>query len=244
MLGVGWIVGLLALPPVADGYHYVMTETVSLIRYMMDPAGDLQWPACPIPETLRTCLNPGFSCTPRTQTVSCPNEGEVRVSIHKDSSSDWEMKVHTVREGYVKVKSSPHTNILEMHLKTQGGGPSWTLNLQRSRQEKSLNVRGTVTRQNPAFITRFQDYQIRLISEDPLTISIEGAIRVTTQNPKCTEGTYLVKTLKPLHIRPEDFAILSGALMINGRSFIFQDGKLQGETLSSSCPYSPWSHTP
>ncbi len=244
MLGIG-VLGVLMLPPDADGLRYVMTETMSLVAYLQDPGGDIRWAGCAtLPEALPPCFHSeNGQCVEPSRTFSCGDGGRVQVTLSGTHPLGWRMDVQTTRRG--RLSTTPPTDsppyVLHINLKDPRDSVTWELQVHRTSREGEAMVQGTVVREYLSAITRFQDFRVRLLPGDTLALEVEGTLRVSTRNPSCAEGTYLVKTLRPLRLHPEDLSVLEGALVINGRAFVYTEGRLQ-EEVTSSCPYRPWHH--
>ncbi len=247
------VLALWATSPEVNALWVTLTQIRSLMAYMMAPDGDTRfWTGCStLPDVVPQCFHAeDGQCVETHMVYGCGGQGSVVVTTTGKTAYGWTMQVDARRRG--NMRTEPATDSRPYHLILQLQDPAssfeWDLNVLRQRSEawpERVTVNGTVAARSPAFLIRFKDLHISLGNwEDAETfvpLAFDGTLRLTTEIRGCPEGTFLVRTLGPLKLSPEDLSIQEGKVVVNGRTFVFQSGEVYPEEArEATCTLPEW----
>ena len=244
---------LWAASPEASALHVSLAQVQHLMAYMMAPDGDTRfWTGCSsLPDMIPPCFHSREgTCLETRMTYPCGGGQQVVVTVTGKTSYGWEMQVDTRRKGTMKTlpvtDSRPYR--LMVQLRDPGTTFEWDLELLRERSKawpEILTVNGTVAARKPAFLIRLKDFRVQLGNQetpaDFVFLQFDGTLRMTTEIQGCPDGTFLVRTLGPVKLHPEDLSFREGKIVVNGQVFEFRDGDLYpDEARGATCILPPW----
>lgn len=247
------LLALTAASPEANILSVTLVGVKNFMFYMMAPDGDTRfWTMCnPLPEMVPSCFHSQDGRCLETQTTyACGKDEHVAVTVTGKTFYGWEMQVNTRRKGVMKTQPATDTRpyTLIVRLRDPKTTFEWDLELLRERSEtwpEILTVNGTVAARKPAFLIRLKDFRIQLgdweAPEDFVLLQFDGTLRLVSEVNGCPKGTFLVHTLGPVKLHPEDLSVWEGKVVVNGRTFEFRDGELYPEEArEASCILPSW----
>ncbi len=239
--------------PEADILSVTLVGVKNFLFYMMAPDGDTRfWTMCnPLPEMIPSCFHwQDGRCLKTHMTYACGKGEQVAVTVTGKTSYGWDMQVATRRKGTMKTRPATDTRpyTLIVQLKDPGTTFEWDLELLRERSEdwpEILTANGTVAARKPAFLIRLKDFRIQLgdweAPEDFVLLQFDGTLRLTTEIQGCPNGTFLVRTLGPVKLHPEDLSFWEGKVVVDGQVFEFRNGELYPEEArETACVLPAW----
>jgi len=250
---MGLILALAAATPEANVLSVTLVGVKNLMHFMMAPDGNTRfWTMCnPLPEMIPPCFRSRDSqCLESHMTYACGKDGQVAITVNGKTSYGWEMQVDTRRKGTVKTRPATDTRpyTLTVQLKEPATTFEWDLELLRDQSKEwreILAANGTVSARKPPFLIRLKDFRIHLGDwENPenfVLLQFEGTLRLVSEVEGCPEGTFLIHTLGPMKLHPEDLSVWEGKVVVNGRTFEFRKGELYPEEAREArCFLPPW----